>query len=171
MIWAVRTNLVKCAALFWKKGTHLLTSSLLAASVLSSRMEDEENIGRKKTLESQAILFQNRAIGLINTCYDEEKETTIDLIQSQLAGNIWEEDLLRCCLAEDNRRIFAEEAYREYTERVWLGKVNPPMQDTYKTPTKLNIKEGEAVSAPLRRLAIAPVTTYSLNLVRMIISE
>ncbi|XP_046557161.1 transient receptor potential cation channel subfamily M member-like 2 [Haliotis rubra] len=164
MIWAVRTDRLKCAALFWKKGTHLLTSSLLAASVLRSRMEDEENIGRKKTLEAQAILFQNRAIGLINKCYDDNKERTIDLIQSQLAGNIWQEDLLRCSLATDNRRIFAEEGYRKYTERVWLGKVNPPMQGTYKTPKKLNIKEDEAFCARLRRLAIAPITTYSLNL-------
>ncbi|XP_067672184.1 transient receptor potential cation channel subfamily M member-like 2 [Haliotis asinina] len=163
MIWAVKTDRPKCAALFWKKGTHLLTSSLLAASVLRSRSENEENIGRKRTLKDQAESFQDRAIGLINKCYDDNKEKTIELIQSQLADNIWQEDLLRCSLATDNWRIFAEDGYTEYTQRVWWGIVNPPIQDTYKTPKQLNIEE-ESLCARLVRLVIAPVTTYTLNL-------
>ncbi|XP_071106506.1 transient receptor potential cation channel subfamily M member 2-like [Haliotis cracherodii] len=164
MMWAVQTDRLKCAALFWKKGTHLLTSSLLAALVLRSRMRDEENIGSQKTLEAQAILFQSRAIGLMNKCYDDHKERTMKLIQSQLADNIWQQDLMRCSLAANNRRIFATEAYRKYTERVWFGKINPPIQDKYKELKKMTIKEDGTRCARLGRLAIAPVTTYTLNL-------
>ncbi|XP_048248272.1 transient receptor potential cation channel subfamily M member 7-like isoform X1 [Haliotis rufescens] len=122
-LWAVLTNRNDLARVFWKRGKDIVVSALVGGTILSSVAQKTFNNRKKAIREESANLFKAHTIGLMDSCYRDDKDKTVKLLARNKEQNIWNVDFLALAFEKQNLSIFRSEGMTYYTFSKWMGDI------------------------------------------------
>ncbi|XP_046554738.1 transient receptor potential cation channel subfamily M member 4-like isoform X2 [Haliotis rubra] len=122
-LWAVLTNRNDLARVFWKRGKDIVVSALVGGTILSTVAQKTFNNRKKAMREESANLYKAHTIGLMDACYRNDKDKTVELVERNTKKNIWNIDFLALAFEKQNLGVFRSEGMTYYTFSKWMGDI------------------------------------------------
>ncbi|ESO93554.1 hypothetical protein LOTGIDRAFT_161660 [Lottia gigantea] len=122
-VWSVLMNRQEMADLFWKELDEPLAAALFANSLykaMNTRSEDTE-ISLK--LHQHAEEFNDKAIGVLNSCYEKDEVKTQEILVRQLR-NWGQTTCVIMAVQADNKRFISQTACQTLLNSIWMGNLS-----------------------------------------------
>ncbi|XP_064607537.1 transient receptor potential cation channel subfamily M member-like 2 isoform X2 [Liolophura sinensis] len=121
-IWSILMGRCDMAKLFWEKRHESLMAALVAHSLLNALQRRMEDNDVKQRLQENALDFQRLAVGMLNTCYEDNEEKTSRLLLRCM--QFWgKTNCINIAINSKNKVFIAQTACQELFKDIWWGKL------------------------------------------------
>ncbi|KAK2172373.1 hypothetical protein NP493_967g00038 [Ridgeia piscesae] len=121
-LWAILTDNIELAKLFWEEGKEGIAAALLAQKLLKTMADQVDDPAEHTKLLSHMAFFESLAVGVLTECYVEDERKAQLLLTRDLA-NFGNKTVLRLAKEADNKLFLANVACQSLLDRIWMGRM------------------------------------------------
>ncbi|XP_038079151.1 transient receptor potential cation channel subfamily M member 2-like isoform X2 [Patiria miniata] len=122
-LYAILQNRVEMARMFWEEGKEAIPSALTASKILTSLAAKESHPDHSVAMKSHAASYEELALGVLNECYNDDKDLTALLLVME-QENWGKTTSLSLAKQGDNKNFIAHTGVQNLLTEIWSGKLS-----------------------------------------------
>ncbi|OWF35148.1 Transient receptor potential cation channel subfamily M member 3 [Mizuhopecten yessoensis] len=148
LLWAVLTNQMEMAEIFWKRSPEPILTALVASAILhkmSRRAHSKKETDFKKTMLMHSRVFRQRAIDVTQSLFENNEMEAIFVLEVENSTSVWgiKESCLEFSQAHNISQFVSHHVPQRSFDRIWKGAGffhDNDLYETKKTVSSLSVK-------------------------------